>query len=344
MENKLIFIGQHGTLSDAVNGEIVKNRLLVKRFRELFSDVLLVDLYDFKRHFLSFIIRFFWVLFTHPMTNVVFSCSSDEGYRFVRLFSLINRKNVYYWVVGGSFADRMLNHDFNIAPYRKLKRLLVQSDTMVYKLKSIGLNQSMFIRNTKPIDYLPSKHKINNGLIRFVFISRVSVAKGCDYIFRSVEALNNQGYKNRFTVTFYGMIEDGYNSFLEQINAFSNTEYAGFLELESTKNYDILSKFDAMLFPTYWKGEGFAGVFIDAFIAGLPIIASDWNCNKEFITDDIGFIVPTHDVNALTLTMRKIINGEVDLDVLSSNCQKKAMTYDINSVISMSELKRIGLM
>lgn len=31
-----------------------------------------------------------------------------------------------------------------------------------------------------------------------------------------------------------------------------------------------------MLFPTLLKGEGFAGVFIDSFVSGVPMIVSDW--------------------------------------------------------------------
>ena len=30
-----------------------------------------------------------------------------------------------------------------------------------------------------------------------------------------------------------------------------------------------------MLFPTYWHGEGFPGIVIDAFVAGLLVVATD---------------------------------------------------------------------
>ncbi|MFR3494185.1 MAG: glycosyltransferase [Blautia sp.] len=39
---------------------------------------------------------------------------------------------------------------------------------------------------------------------------------------------------------------------------------------------EVLKNYDALLFPTYYEGEGFAGTIIDAFAAGLPVIASDW--------------------------------------------------------------------
>jgi glycosyltransferase involved in cell wall biosynthesis len=53
-------------------------------------------------------------------------------------------------------------------------------------------------------------------------------------------------------------------------------------------------------FLSYWKGEGFTGVIIDAFIAGVPVIATGWNMNTEIIEDGInGFVIPPNDTVSL---------------------------------------------
>ena len=36
--------------------------------------------------------------------------------------------------------------------------------------------------------------------------------------------------------------------------------------------------------------EGFPGVILDAFISGLPIVASNWDYAAEFIKPEFGFI------------------------------------------------------
>ena len=46
-----------------------------------------------------------------------------------------------------------------------------------------------------------------------------------------------------------------------------------------------LKKYFALLFPTYFHGEGFAGCLIDAFFAGIPVIATDWLYNKDIINN-----------------------------------------------------------
>ena len=40
-----------------------------------------------------------------------------------------------------------------------------------------------------------------------------------------------------------------------------------------------------LLFPTKHKDEGFPGTIVDAFCAGLPVIASNWTSCCDIVTD-----------------------------------------------------------
>jgi glycosyltransferase involved in cell wall biosynthesis len=76
-----------------------------------------------------------------------------------------------------------------------------------------------------------------------------------------------------------------------------NTRYCGVLEPE--KIYTTLSQYDLMLFPTLYYTEGFPGSVLDAYISGIPVIASDWKYSKEFVREGVsGFICPMNDVDA----------------------------------------------
>ena len=73
---------------------------------------------------------------------------------------------------------------------------------------------------------------------------------------------------------------------------------------------NILAKYDAMLFPTYWHGEGFPGIIIDAFVSGLPVIATDWSLNADIIEDGkTGVILKENTVEALAEAMDAMINN-----------------------------------
>lgn len=343
--NRLIFIGIESSRAEATNGEIVKNQILLNKFREIYDEVYVIDLFNLKKRVVSVVFRLLLALLQYPRTRIVLSASTKVAYRFIKAFDLIKRKNVYYWVVGGAFSDALIKGEYPVKPYKNLKYIMVQGSGMVEQLHKVGLSQTRLVLNAKPISYLPQK-KVNHkgGFVKFVFISRVSPGKGCDYIFEAVNRLNANNYKNKFTVTFYGKIENGYKNFLPSIAAAENIEYKGFLDLQEQKSYDVLASYDVMLFPSYWEGEGFAGIFIDAFIAGLPVICSDWNCNAEFINDEVGKVIPVHDVEALAEAMKQCIDGTIDVKTLSENCQKRAIEYDINNVFSERHLKDLDLM
>ena len=180
--------------------------------------------------------------------------------------------------------------------------------------------------------------------MRFVFLSRIIPEKGCNTIIEAVKLLNMK-YSEKFIVDFYGPFEAEYEFlFKDEISTISNISYKGFLDLRNQKNYDILAKYDAMLFPTYWHGEGFPGIIIDAFVSGLPVIATDWSLNAEIIEDGkTGVILKENTIEALADAMETMINNPKSVELMSILCQNSAMNFDIMNVVSDKLLEKIGI-
>ena len=113
--------------------------------------------------------------------------------------------------------------------------------------------------------------------------SRVMKEKGIENAIASVEAVNAKYGYTVFELDIYGHIDEDYKErFSLMQNSFpSYIHYNGFVpynqSVETIKNYF------ALLFLTYYHGEGFAGTLIDAMAAGTPVIASDWRFNKEIV-------------------------------------------------------------
>ena len=169
--------------------------------------------------------------------------------------------------------------------------------------------------------------------------------KGCDYILESVRRLNAKAFQSRFSVDFYGKMDAAYREqFLKEVNLLDNVTWHGLLDLRTNEGYDTLASYHAMLFQTFHPSEGFAGVFIDAFIAALPVLASDWAHNAEAITDGRqGIIYPVHDVEALMNVMEKCILGQVNLQAMARNARADASKYEAKNALSEDYLKSIGL-
>ena len=221
---------------------------------------------------------------------------------------------------------------------------------MVKQLRESGIQGVSQLSNFKEIPYLPNLDKAltlrnQSKKTRFVFLSRIMADKGCDYILSAAKLLNKQGYADKFTIDFYGKIDSVYNNIFERsVNSIDNVFYHGLLNLKNNEGYDELSTYHAMLFPTYWRGEGFAGVFVDAFIAGLPIMVSDWAHNTEYINNvKTGIVFPTHNVESLREVMENCINKKINLYAMSLNARAEAKKYQTENVITEDLLKSVGL-
>ena len=344
MANKVILIGAINEGNVPTCGETMKNQLFIKRFKELFDKVITVDTLNWKKR-PWVLVRLFFVLLFNRGAKVIISASGAASYLISLLFYIPIKKNVYFWVVGGNLHISIKRGRYNLKALTSLKRILVQGQCMVEELEKLGLTNALHVPNSKPITFTPDIKINDNDKIRFVFLSRVHPHKGIKEIYEATKILNNKGYSNKFSVDLYGKVEPSFtNEFNGYINELENMNYQGFLNLTNNDGYKTLSSYDVMLFPTYWGGEGFPGIVIDANMSGLPIIASDWNMNKEVIEDGkTGYIIPVHDSQALANHMEQFIIKEIDLFKMKSTCIEHVKNFDSQKVISKELLTQIGL-
>lgn len=343
--NKLVFIGPCGGGKIPTNGASVKNFYLIQTLRERFNSVIVIDTEYWRRN--PFILlKLLFAVLKNPHAKFIVSANNMSSYRLIRIFDAIPAKReVYYWVIGGSIARWIKDGKVKSAPYRVLKMFIVEGNSMKDTLSECGFDNVITVPNFKNISYIPDKQWLaNEDKVRFVFLSRIIPQKGCDYIIEAVKILNSK-YSERFSVDFYGEISDDYSDiFLDKIDSLPNVSYKGFLDLRNPQNYDILSRYDSMLFPTFWDGEGFPGIIIDAYIAGLPVIATDWSLNRDLIENgETGWIIEPKNAGVLAAKMEFVMNNKVEISQMSDLCQSKAMNYDVHYVLNDGLFKIIGM-
>lgn len=339
-KNNLIFVG---TIKKVVNcGESMKNDIMLRRFGEVYDKVMVFNTWGAKTH-PWWVFKLFYYLLFYPKAKIVVSATPYVAYDMIRFLDLLGKHNVYYWVIGGALAQWLRDNNCDLKSYKKLKGIFVESPKMIQELEKLGIHGAVHVPNFKRIEYQPSIDNRQYDKVKFVFLSRVHQEKGCSLIVESVKHLNDLGYHDKFSVDFFGPIDPEYPEFLSSIEKVDNISYKGFLKIDNN-GYDTLAQYNMMLFPTFWHNEGFPGVIIDAFISGLPVLASDWHFNSDLIDDTTGMIIPTNNQEALDNAMKKVIDGEIDLKALSENCRKKAMEYDDRTVLSIEHLKALKVL
>jgi len=344
-KSEIIFIGAIDIGNVATNGETRKNQLLLRRFEDLYDQVIAIDTNLWQKRPWC-LLQLLCALIGNKGVPVVISASDSSRLLFNFLYYFPLKKNVNDWVIGGALPDKIRSKQFKLKSLVKLNRIIVEGEKMVKELKKMGLNNVVRVPNFKPIEYSPIiMQKDKKDSFHFVFLSRIHPLKGILEIVEACKELNSHGYVHQFDIDFYGAIEPGFeNVFKGLISSCNNIHYKGFLNLTNDEGYKVLSQYDTMLFPTYWPNEGFPGIVIDAYTAGLPIIASDWNLNNELVkNEETGFIIPPHDSQALASKMKLIIDKDIDLYQMRCHCAGLAQHYDYRNVVNEDLLIQLNI-
>jgi glycosyltransferase involved in cell wall biosynthesis len=145
------------------------------------------------------------------------------------------------------------------------------------------------IYKTKPVRSFSKK---------FVFISQIKKTKGIDEILEVVNTLPAE-----YTIDIYGpIVEDRYNEVFKR-----SKNYYG--NLNPSQVITVLNNYDVLLLPTYYNGEGYPGIIIEAFSLGIPVITTNWKSIPEIVTNgENGILINIQDTTALKKAILQIDN------------------------------------
>jgi glycosyltransferase involved in cell wall biosynthesis len=131
----------------------------------------------------------------------------------------------------------------------------------------------------------------------------------------------------------YGPIQDSYKQvFARLVHASPHATYAGILPPPEV--HRALQRYDLMLFPTYFEGEGFPGTIVDAFIAGVPVLASDWKYNSELIEPGrTGALCKARSTDDLTDVLRRYVEAPQVLMDMRQHCIDQAQKYHVDHAL-----------
>ena len=190
---------------------------------------------------------------------------------------------------------RWTPHPLQMKLNKKIKVIMPEMITEVKELEDLGFNNVEFFPNFRlanPISMI-SFNLDDTSELRLVFMARIMKMKGYETVFDFADYARKNNMKVR--IDFYGQINsDEEKYFISLVKAHENTSYCGYLAPDEITK--VLMNYDMMMLPTRFYTESLPGTVLDSFIAGIPIIATNWKYAKEFIEDGkTGFIVPFED-------------------------------------------------
>ena len=243
-------------------------------------------------------------------------------------FNLLFRRTIHYVVIGGWLPSHAHRYPILCTLLRHLDHIYVETDMMKKSMDAMQFTNTCIMPNCKMLDIIddPIDNKQDCPPYLLCTFSRVIKEKGIEDAVSAVNKCNRRLGKVFFQLHIYGQVEqpEWFGTLMEKQP--KEIQYKGIIaHSESTK---VLKDYFALLFPTYYHGEAFAGTLIDALAAGLPVIASDWHANPELVEPNkTGILFPVHSVEKLTDILFEIAHCPQMLTDMRDQCAKRAYNY-----------------
>lgn len=245
------------------------------------------------------------------------------------------RKRIYFVVVGGWLPEYLRRHNRLRTFCVGLDGVYPEIPSMARALEKQGLRNVEVVPNFRRFERqaeLCLKPERDEASLKTCFYSRVLREKGIEDAMEAVRLANQAAGQARVTLDIFGPVDRGYRRrFTRLLLKYPEHRYHG--ALSPTNPYQTLEAYDLMLFPTFYEGEGFPGAVVDAFVAGLPVIASDWRYNREVIeAGRTGLLVNEHDIVGLANKINDLATDRVLLHSMKQNAWNAAQPYHTDSV------------
>ena len=215
-----------------------------------------------------------------------------------------------YVVIGGWLHEDLNKHPRLKETLKRFDGIYVETESMKRELERDGFQNIIVLPNFKNIQVLSPSELVytDREPFRLCTFSRVLREKGVGDAVEAVEKANHALGRIAFELDIYGQVDSSpeQSAWFEGLRK-TFPPYVRYMgAVDGARSTTVIRDYFALLFPTYYLGEGYPGTLLDAFSAGVPAIASDWRYNAEIIGEDKGLVFPAHDAEALSQVLVRV--------------------------------------
>lgn len=336
---KVGICGHLGLGKDFADGQTDKTRAVYKALVKALGEenVTVLDTCGWKRKPAAVFLNCIKLL--KSCENIIMMPAQGGVRVFPALFEAFNRKlnrRLHYVVVGGWLPGMLAEDKKLFNNISRLDRVYVELEPMKSELSLLGLGNVLYLPNFRETHSLDE-----SGLVyteaepyRICTFSRVTPEKGVDKAVNAVTAVNTRLGRTVFLLDIFGKVAPEYEEEFAALCKKSGDfiTYKGFINTDSST--DELKSCFALLFPTVYKGEGFAGTIVDAFAAGVPVIATDWNFNSHIIRNGVdGLVYTPYKDGELERILFEAAENPQRLNLMKKACLERAAHFEADKAV-----------
>lgn len=332
--------GQYGDGGQIADGQAVRTTIVTGELKKRYGEgnILIVNSNNSKAHPFSFFIKTVGLIV--KCDNVIIA-PADNGFKtIVPILDIVNlffHRRMLYMVIGGFLPNLLRDNPKYIKMLKKYYRLYVQTPNIKKDLEELGITRIAFLTNLKPIEAIPEEKLVLNKekAIKLCTFSRINPEKGIEEALQAVTIVNDRLGGKYVTIDMFGLIATKHQEWFEKIKEKYGEvgTYRGIVNFDKT--VEVLRNYFALIFPTYYHGEGFSGNVVDAYFSGVPIIATDWLYNRDVIIDgENGILVPIKDPAAIADAILRLYNDRQLALNMAKNNVRASKKYSPENVLS----------
>lgn len=337
---KVVIIGHFAKKQNFLDGQTIKTIIFTEELERFFGkdNVERINTFCWKKNPFKLFLKS--ILAVLNCKNVLFFTDQGGIKVFPWLLTISNifgKCKIHYVVIGGWLPEFMKKHGILRFFTKKLDYIYVETSTMKKSLDEQGFGNVYIVPNCKELDILERQELVYNECepFRLCTFSRVMREKGIEDAAKAVTKINEKYGKIIYTLDIYGQVDPEQTEWFEELkkNFPEYIQYKGCAPFD--KSVEILKNYFALLFPTYYESEGFAGTLLDAFASGLPVIASNWKYNSEIVKEGTtGTLYNLEEDDGLFEKLNYLYKNTDVREKMRINCLQEAEKYTPKNVIS----------
>ncbi len=343
-KSELLIIGNFGYVTGHLDGQTMESRSL-RTLLEMkgIDDYTFFDTEQIHHNKRSVLKMFAGVFKTKQLFYL--GAQGSLKYLFPILWLLTKIKGIpfHYFVVGGWIAEFIKDKPLHRWLLKRINGMYCETWSIANKLKDWYRFQHVdCFPNFRIYSFEPTITFYDGKPLRLVFMARIVASKGYGRVFDLAAMIKEKYGNGAVSIDFYGPLYPGDESkFMEGVNRFDFINYKGVLQPDHIN--ETLAKYDAMVFPTSYPGEGLPGTIVDSYISGIPVIASDWRYNSELVIHGkTGFIFDLSKPDQFFNAVELILHDRNLLFSLKQQAYAKSKDFDYNTAWQVIE-KQTGI-
>lgn len=330
---KVLMYGDFNLAGGPYDGATTKTRNIYAALKEKYDDVSMFNIEGWRKNPFKKLFQLKKAL--KNIDVVVFVPGAKHGTYFaINYFAKYKKRNdirLYYFVAGSLLVDYLKEKPKYIKKASTIDGIFCETHGLIHELNEYGLENVYYSPtfDRRGSFHFKDKAQKDDAIIRFCSFCRVTKEKGIAIACETFNFINHNSELEGITLFYdiYGKLDQNFKLELDKLIEKSDglIRYMGVIP--EGEVIQTLTKYDANIFPTYFKGECLPATIIESYKASIPVIASNWKYNSEFVEEGKTGFLFGNTVSDLHDFLKKHCFNRNPFTSLRKNCFEKSKEF-----------------